>query len=205
MMSEKEAALIPFHAVNEFMRPDFRMSVVRSTLNGLAELPEEHRHAIDRLTKKSVKIPGFRNSGKAPSALKAGPIAQTFEKNPELVASILAAWAELHAPLRKEVFELLDTRGWDLLPLQADRKKLPGFFTTWPKVESFESLNQDYTEKHPDSSYNSDEVSLMIVWVSARLPYELIDEEPQAVTKLSGLDKIKALMEREENESPSEG
>lgn len=203
-MTEKEAALIPFHALNEFMRPDFRMSVVRSTLNDLGELPEEYRNAIDRLTKKSVKIPGFRNSGKAPTALKAGPIAQTFEKNPDMVASVLSAWAELHAPLRGEVFELLEARGWDLLPLQAERKKLPGFFTTWPKGESFEGLNQEYTEKHPTSSFNSDEVSLMIVWVSARLPYELVDDEPQAVTKLAGLDKIKALLEKEPDESQEE-
>jgi hypothetical protein len=178
---------------------------VRSTLNGLPELPEEHRHAIDRLTKKSVKIPGFRNSGKAPTALKAGPIAQSFEKNPDLVASVLSAWAELHASLRSEVYELLEGRGWDLLPLQAERKKLPGFFTSWPKSESFESLNQEYTEKHPGSPYNTDEVSLMIVWVSARLPYELVEDEPQAVTRLSGLDKVKALLEKEQDESQAEG
>ena len=200
-MSEKEATMIPFHALNEFMRPDFRMGVVRSTLNGLAELPEEYRNAIDRLTKKTVKIPGFRNSGKAPTALKAGPIAQNFEKNPDLVASVLSAWAELNALLREEVFELLDARGWDLLPLQAERKKLPGFFTTWPKAESFESLNQEYVEKHPASPYNSDEISLMIVWVSARLPYELVDEEPQEVTRLTGLEKIKALLDKEKDES----
>jgi hypothetical protein len=203
-MNDKEAALIPFHALNEFMRPDFRMSVVRSTLNGLAELPEEYRQSIDRLTKKSVKIPGFRNSGKAPTALKAGPIAQTFEKNPDMVASVLSAWAELHTQLRQEIFELLEERGWDLLPLQAQRKKLPGFFTSWPKSESFEILNQEYTGKYPESSYDSDQVSLMMVWVSARLPYELVDEEPQTATKLSGLEKIKALLEKEENESQGE-
>jgi hypothetical protein len=197
MMTDKEAALIPFHALNEFMRPDFRMSVVRTTLNGLAELPEEYRNAIDRLTKKTVKIPGFRNSGKAPTALKAGPIAQTFEKNPDLVATVLSAWAELHPGLRQEVFELLEKRGWDLLPLQANRKKLPGFFTKWPKEESFENLNQEYIEKNPESQANTDEISLMIVWVSARLPYELVEEPPQVVTQITGLDKVKALLENE--------
>jgi hypothetical protein len=199
-MNDKEALMIPFHALNEFMRPDFRMSVVRSTLNGLAELTEDFRADIDRHTKKSIKIPGFRNSGKAPTALKAGPMAQSFEKNPNLVASVLSAWAELHAQLREEIFILLEERGWDLLPLQADRKKLPGFFTTWPKAESFESLNQAYTEKHTDSPYNSDEISLMIVWVSSRLPYDLVEDEPQVVTKLSGLEKIKALLDKKDED-----
>jgi hypothetical protein len=127
-------------------------------------------------------------------------MAQSFEKNPNLVASVLSAWAELHAQLREEIFILLEERGWDLLPLQADRKKLPGFFTTWPKAESFESLNQAYTEKHTDSPYNSDEISLMIVWVSSRLPYDLVEDEPQVVTKLSGLEKIKTLLDKKDED-----
>ena len=203
-MTEKEAAMIPFHALNEFMRPDFRMSVVRTTLNALPELPDEYRHAIDKLVKKTVRIPGFRNSGKAPTALKAGPLAQTFEKNPNMVAAVLTAWAELHTPLRQQVYDMLDGRGWDLLPLQAERKKLPGFFTQWPKAESFESLTQTYAELYPQSEYDSDQVSLMIVWVSTRLPYEMVEDTPQVVTEISGLERVKALLEGKANESQAE-
>jgi len=162
-MTEKEASMIPFHAINEFMRPDFRMSVVRSTLNALPDLPDQYRSGIDKLVKKTVRIPGFRNSGKAPTALKAGPLVQTFEKNPDMVAAVLSAWAELHATLRQLIYDLLTERGWDLLTLQAERKKLPGFFVTWPKDENFESLNQIYAELYPTSEYDSDQVSLMIV------------------------------------------
>jgi hypothetical protein len=195
MMAENEAAMIPFHALNEFMRPDFRMSVVRSTLNALPELPDEFRNAIDKLVKKTVRIPDFRNSGKAPNALKAGPLTQTFEKNPNMVVAILSAWAELHAPLRQQIYDMLAGRGWDLIPLQAQRKKLPGFFTTWPKTESFETLTQAFAEMYPESEYDSDQVSLMIVWVSTRLPYQMVDEPTQQVTKISGLERVKALLE----------
>jgi hypothetical protein len=200
-MTEKEAAMIPFHALNEFMRPDFRMSVVRSTLNALPDLPDEYRIAIDKLVKKTVRIPGFRNSGKAPTALKAGPLVQTFEKNPQMVAAVLTAWAEINAPLRQQIYDMLERRGWDLLPLQAERKKLPGFFTKWPKEESFESLTQTYTELYPESEYDSDQVSLMIVWVSVRLPYELVEESPQVVTEISGLEKVRQLLEGKAGES----
>ena len=200
-MTEKEAAMFPFHALNEFMRPDFRMSVVRTTLNELAGLPEEYRSAIDKLVKKTVRIPGFRNSGKAPASLKAGPLAQTFEKNPHLVAAVLSAWAEIHAPLRQQVYDLLKARRWDLLPLQVERKKLPGFFTEWPKEDNFEALIKAYEELHPDSEYDSDQVSLMIVWVSLRLPYELIEEPPEVVTELKGMERVKALGEGREDEA----
>jgi hypothetical protein len=199
MMTEKEASMIPFQALNEFMRPDFRMSVVRTTLNSLTDLPDDYRNAIDKLVKKTVRIPGFRNSGKAPAALKAGPLAQTFEKNPDMVAAVLSAWAEFHAPLRQQIHDLLAERGWDLLPLQAERKKLPGFFIKWPKDESFETLNQVYTERYPDSQYDSDQVSLMIVWVSMRLPYEQVEEAPQVVTEISGLERVKALLAEKGN------
>jgi hypothetical protein len=195
-MTENEAAMIPFHALNEFMRPDFRLSVIRSTLNALPELPDEYRKMIDKLVKKTVRIPGFRNSGNAPAALKAGPLAQTFEKNPEMVSAVLTAWAETRAPLRQQIYDLLGGRGWDLLPLQAERKKLPGFFTRWPKDESFETLTQVYTELHPDSEYDSDQVALMIVWVSTRLPYEMVEDTPQVVTEISGLERVKALLEK---------
>lgn len=200
-MTENEAAMIPFHALNEFMRPDFRLSMVRNTLNALPELPDEYRNAIDKLVKKTVRIPGFRNSGKAPAALKAGPLAQTFEKNPEMVSAVLTAWAETHAPLRQQIYNLLAGRGWDLLPLQAERKKLPGFFTRWPKAESFETLTQVYTELYPDSEYDSDQVALMIVWVSTRLPYEMVEETPQVVTEISGLERVKALLEKKVDQS----
>ncbi|RPI79558.1 MAG: hypothetical protein EHM41_23770, partial [Chloroflexi bacterium] len=133
IFDEKTGELIPFHAINEFMRNDFRFEVVRSTLVGLNTLPENRRLPIERLTKKLVKVPGFRHSDKAPTAVRINPTVSAFEKNPDLVAAVLNAWAEIHAPLRQQVYDLLVERSWQVLPLEADRTKLPGFFIKWPK------------------------------------------------------------------------
>lgn len=171
IFDEKQAELIPFHAINEFMRNDFRYSVVRTTLTGLHTLPENFRLPIERLTKKVVKVPGFRHSEKAPVAVRINPTISAFEKNPDLVAAILNAWAEMHVPLRQQVYDLLAERGWQVLPLEAERTKLPGFFIKWPIDEDFDRLNAAFREKYPDADVNSDDVSLMIVWVSSRLPY----------------------------------
>ncbi|MFM8323136.1 MAG: hypothetical protein ACKOC5_19670, partial [Chloroflexota bacterium] len=68
-------------------------------------------------------------------------------------------------------------------PPEADRTRLPGFGVTWPKNEDFELLNNAFTEKYPDADQTTDDVSLMAVWVSLRLPMELEDEaetEPDA-------------------------
>lgn len=180
-MDDQEIQFLPFHAINEFMRPDFRLSMIRTTLQVLPQLPEDLRAPVERLIRQSVKVPGFRNSAKAPASLKVKPTADTFEKNPFLVAAILSAWAEAKSELRQAVYELLSERGWEVLPPGADRTQLPGFMTTWPKGEDFEVLNEAFQEAYPDSSESNDEISLMVVWLSGRLPYQMEEDEEDEV------------------------
>jgi hypothetical protein len=176
---EKQVAFLPFHALNEFMRDDYRLTVIRTALKGLPNLPENFREPVEQLTRRVVRVPGFRNSQKAPAALKVKPIADAFEKNPELVAAILAAWSEVQSELRGKVYDLLKDRGWEILPAEADRTVLPGFLTVWPRGEDFEVLNDAFAEKYPGTESSSDDVSLMVVWLSGRLPYQIegSDEE----------------------------
>lgn len=178
-MDDQEIQFFPFHAINEFMRSDFRLSMIRTTLQALPQLPDSFRAPIDQLTRQVVKVPGFRNSAKAPAPLKVKPMADTFEKNPLLVAAILSAWAEAKPELRQQVYDLLSERGWEVLPPEADRTQLPGFLTTWPKGEDFEALNAAYKERYPDSSESSDETSLMVVWLGGRLPYQMEEEDEE--------------------------
>ena len=176
------AEFIPFHALNEFMRPDYRLTVVRAALQALPALPAHFRAPIDRLTKKLVRVPGFRNATQAPTPLRVGPTAVAFEDDPELVAAILAAWAETQAVVRERVYDLLKTRGWEILPPDADRSKLPGFLTHWPTGEDFDTLTKAYVEAHPTSpadpgpAASSDDISLMVVWLSGRLPIHVKED-----------------------------
>lgn len=200
------SAFLPFHAINEFMRPDFRLSVIRVTLSELPNLPDNLAKPINRLTKKHVKVPGFRNSEKAPAMVKVIPMSKSFEKSPELVVAILAGWAEIHKELRQQVFEMLMARNWKflsigsdtqpetliqellhswgVLPIEVDRTKLPGFYMRWPKGENFETLYSAFTEMYPDAEVSIDRVSLMVVWLSLRLPYQMEeDDEEQDVVE----------------------
>ena len=90
MNKDKEVSFFPFHAINEFMTDEYREEVVRSVLLAYETLPEEFRTQIDRNIKKSVQIPGFRNSAKAPAQLRVKPAINSFQKNPALVSAILA-------------------------------------------------------------------------------------------------------------------
>jgi hypothetical protein len=169
----EEIAFLPFHAVNDFMTAEYRLSVIRLVFDRLGELPEERRLPIERLSRRLVQVPGFRNSAKAPTHLKARPAASAFEKNPELALAVLAAWAELHPDLRRRVFAVLEGRGWSLLPEEADRTQMPGFLPRWPASDNFDAIQADYAAAHPDEHPNPDDVSLMAVWLGGRLPYHL--------------------------------
>jgi hypothetical protein len=181
-MSDKQVQFYPFHAINDFMRDDFRLEVVRQTLQGLPDLPDEVRAPIERLTRKSVQIQGFRNPAKAPTAVRLRPTAESFAKSPQMCAAILAAWAEIHALLRQRMYDFLISRGWEVLPPEADRTKLPGFLIKWPDGEDFDTLNSAFRETNPEMEETEDNISLMAVWIAGRLPYQLSstsnDEQP---------------------------
>jgi len=193
-MPEK-TEFLPFHAINEFMRPDFRLNVIRETLTAQSTLDESRVNDLNQQIKKRVTVPGFRNSDKAPALIKVLPTSKAFEKYPELVAAILSCWAEIQSELREQVFSLLKSRKWlmfsedqgldsvslsmdtieewPIFPIKMNRTKLPGFFTHWPKGEDFEILYKNFSELFPESTASIDKVSLMVVWISMRLPYQV--------------------------------
>lgn len=180
--NDEKVSFLPFHAINEFMTAEYRLQVIRDVLTVLPSASDAYRNQINHLTRKLVVVPGFRNSLKAPIPLRIKSTVDAFEKNPNLAASILAAWADTQAELRERVYALLQSRNWELLPLEADRTRLPGFLTIWPGGENFEVLNQAFQEMYPDFNATSDDVSLMVVWISGRLPYRFTDKEEVSAT-----------------------
>jgi len=203
---DNKQQFLPFNAINEFMRPDFRLSIIREVLNNLTTIPTEQASAVANITRRVVKVPGFRNSEKAPPLVKVMPMVKSFEKSAELVAVILSAWAAVHSDLLDQVHSLLKHRNWPvveadedisfstissalinewpILPPGIDRKRLPGFLPRWPKGEDFETLFTSYIELFPSGEASIDQVSLMAVWLALRLPYT-IEESPTEVESQS--------------------
>ena len=176
MNDNNQLKFIPFHAINEFMRNDFRLNLIRTALTGKNSLDRKFSAPIDRLTRKHVKVAGFRNSLKAPVTIKAVAMVKPFEKQPRLVAAILNAWSEITFELRTQIFDLLTMREWKLLPIEADRTKLPGFLTQWPEDDDYEVLYEVFTKAYPESNASIDETSLMVIWLSGRLPIDKVSK-----------------------------
>ena len=183
-MVEKEQYL-PFHAINEFMRDDYRLAVITEVLSNIESIQGEKRSAIGKLIAKYVNVPGFRNGNLAPVGRKAKSCVTLFERSPEFVSQVLEGWAWNHPKLAKETYKVLLDKSWEgLQPFELDRSKLPGFLTHWPKADTFEELIKTINSNDPNMNESDDNISLMAVWIGNRLPYDLFadDAEEKPVT-----------------------
>lgn len=179
-MNDQTARFIPFHAINQFMLPEYRVKLLHEVFGGFSQLSEQRQAALNRLVKRLVKVDGFRNSVSAPATLKARAANTSFERSAELVAQVCAAWCELHPQLAQEVHDFLKSRGWEVLPVEADRTVLPGFLTRWLEKDTFEALDDAYDAAHPDDDTHEYDLNMMIVWISGRLPVDLVGESEES-------------------------
>ena len=177
MTGNEKIAFVPFHAINEFMRDDFRHKVIHEVYLTLSKLSNNTQKRINLITRKEIDIQGFRDSTKAPPALRVRNAERAFEKSPAFVSYILAGWAELHEDLGHKIFALLTSQGWNPHPVDADRSKLPGFLPDWPEDQDFEQLDNLFAEMYPDNQQGDDDINLMIVWISGKLPYHQHESE----------------------------
>ncbi|MBI9048303.1 MAG: hypothetical protein JEZ00_02700 [Anaerolineaceae bacterium] len=172
-MENKEIATLPFHVINEFMVSPYRLGILSQVFEQQKNISTSHSKGIHNIIKSSLKVPGFRNAALAPLPIKVKHAEQIFEKNPEFAKHILAGWYEINPELAKIVFSFLESREWKLLPLKLDRSNLPGILPTWPEKEDFETLTTAFVEAYPEYTDKTDDVTLMIVWISNRLPIEM--------------------------------
>ncbi|GAB4402514.1 MAG: hypothetical protein OHK0052_25800 [Anaerolineales bacterium] len=170
-----QISFLPFHAVSQFMRDDYQLSVARIVLEGWDTIPEASRKTISQYTQRSLRVPGFRNAAKAPLLARLKPSTEAIGKNAAFAAAMLSAWAALHPDLMQKIYTMLTARGWKLLPLEADRTKLPGFLPRWLASEEFDILIADFRTRHPDDATSDDDICLMSVWLAGRLPYQLVE------------------------------
>lgn len=178
--TKKYEELLPFNAINEFMRDDYRQTVLHEVLTQLDEIQPELKKEISTTLSRRVKIPGFRNSNLAPIAMKAKNAANLFQQSARFASLIVDSWASLHPELKTTVWKMLTERGWEPASLETSRIELPGFQVHWPKADTFEVLGSEVRKMAPDLSETDDDISLMAVWLGNRLPYDLFVDEEEA-------------------------
>jgi len=180
MSEKKEIQVIPFNAINEFMRDDYRLAVLQEVYLHLENGTPAQRSTISKLFASGVNIPGFRNSSMAPLPIKVKNSVSVFEKSAGFVGAVLEIWSNLHPILKQVVMGILTEKGWELQPSEFDRSSLRGFKIDWPKEDTFEVIHKAVSDGQPDLQESDDNISLMAVWIGNCLPYNLFAGEEEA-------------------------
>jgi len=163
-------SLLPLISLNVFLLPDFRREILTTVLNQKDNLSPEIKQEFRQAIKEFVKISGFRNPLAAPQALQVRAMESPFEKESRFVKAILSSWADLKLDLGAKVQSVLPELGFepnDQAPLYPDPEN--AFAVGWPEDLSFEKL-ADLVKQKTEIDASSNEISLMTVWLTGRLP-----------------------------------
>ena len=163
-------SLLPLISLNVFLLPDFRREILTTVLDQKDNLSPEIKQEFRQAIKEFVKISGFRNPLAAPQALQVRAMESPFEKESRFVKAILSSWADINSDLQAKVQAVLHELGFEpnvQAPLYPDPEN--AFAVGWPEDLSFEKL-ADLVKQKTEIDASSNEISLMTVWLTGRLP-----------------------------------
>lgn len=167
-MGTKE--ILSYRAINVFVERDYLEHVVGSILEGLKGLSKEEQIVFNSQFKKFVTVLGFRNPVRAPLSLQINAFASAFEAKEELVPITLTTWAKLNSSFSEKVKSWLKAEGWDNLKTKRNYVHNEGFILDWPEDLTFDQINENFKKANPGLEYNQNDLILMVLWISGRLP-----------------------------------
>jgi hypothetical protein len=172
-MSEHD--YLPYKAINVLIEREYLEKVLGMILKNKDKLPKEELIILNNLFKQYVNVLGFRNPVRAPLPLQIKAYASAFEQKDEVIPSSLSAWAKINLDFAEQVKSWLETEGWNDLALERRYTEGEGFINDWPEKFSFDQLEKKFKKANPSTDYNRDDLILMVIWISGRLPKEQTD------------------------------
>lgn len=167
-----EIEYLPFKAINVFIESEYLRKTLKSILKNINSLPKEDRISFGNSFREYVNILGFRNPLRAPLTLQVNAFIKAFEEKDEVVPFTLSTWTKINSDFANKVKSWLESEGWDQLSLEKDFNENEGFLNKWPDGLSFEKIIEDFEKAHPDLDFDQDDLILMVLWISGRLPEE---------------------------------
>jgi hypothetical protein len=163
---------LSFRAINVFIERDFLQSKLEEILEARDELPKEEQIAFNNQFRKFVSVLGFRNPLRAPRQLQVNAYASAFEEKDEVVPFTLSTWTKLNQDFAEQVKDWLNSEGWEDLSLERSFESSDGFRDNWPEGVTFEKLSKKFHKDLPDVEFETNDLILMILWISDKLPPE---------------------------------
>lgn len=165
-----EVEYLSFKTINVFIERGFLEEILTQILTNLRDLSKENQIEFNQHFKKYVTVLGFRNPKHAPLPLQVKAFATAFEEKEEVIPFTLSTWAKIKDDLANAVLKWLQSENWDDLALVRNFDDDQGFKNDWPDDLSLDTVIEDYQKDHADMEVSKDDLTLMILWVSGRLP-----------------------------------
>lgn len=165
-----EIEYLPFKSINVFINRDYLERVIRLVLQEYRQLPKEKARSFVTQFREHVNILGFRNTIKAPISLQVNALASAFEEKNEVVPFTLSTWTLVRSSLAAEVKSWLKSEGWKGLSVDREFNDTEGFLSDWPKKLTFGKIIKDFKKTKPDVEFENDDLILMVIWISGKLP-----------------------------------
>lgn len=169
-MNDKE--YLPYKTINVFIESDYLRIILENIIKNINKLPKEDQISFGQSFREYVNILGFRNPMRAPLPLKVNAYLRAFEDMDEVIPFTLSIWTKIHRDFASEVKSWLESEGWTGLSLERDFDETEGFVSNWPESLTFEKLTKEFEKAHPELDYDEDDLILMILWISGKLPDE---------------------------------
>lgn len=170
MMTENE--YLPFKTINVFVDNEFLQRTVSDVLKNLPELSKEEQISFNTLFREYVNVLGFRNPMRAPMSLRINAYVKAFQEKEEVVPFTLSTWTKINGDLAEKVKAWLKSEGWENLRLERRFGEDEGFIQDWPSALTFDKLVNDFRKSHPNLDYDENDIILMVLWISGKLPEE---------------------------------
>jgi hypothetical protein len=170
-----ENEMLSYKAINVYIEQDYLEKVMGDVLTGVKKLPKQDQIDFSRFMRKYVNILGFRDPSRAPRPLQINALTKAFEEKDEVVPVTLTAWAKINKKLAKQVKSWLDGEGWKDLETERDFEENGGFAAEWPKKLTFDKLVKNFEKANPDAKFDRDDLILMVLWISGKLPKDQSD------------------------------
>lgn len=164
--------ILPFKSINVYIEREYLEKVVTNILEGVGKLNKEEQIRFSQDFRKHISVLGFRNPLRAPLSLQVNAYASAFEEKEEVIPFSLTIWSKVKTDLAEKVQSWLESEGWDDLALEREFEEDNGFVFDWPDDLSFDQVEEKFQNANPDFEYDRDDLILMVLWISGKLPIE---------------------------------
>ena len=162
-MPETEQVKVPFLALNDVMNDEYWIKVVRRALDFRKSPACTQSKRLNLAIVGNVKVNGFPDPRKAPTAKLAPPVLEESKCSNELMGAILVVWAESQPDLRSRVQAFAIRQNIPTIDPCGLAEGFPD--ALWPESE-MSATAEAFRKDEPDA--NEDDVCLMLCCITGR-------------------------------------